>query len=232
VRLSDDRIARWARQLIVPGFGETGQERLQTARVRVVGVDALASPALVALVQAGVGRLWLDDPEDVSPAELGGWLFPPSAVGTPRVAAARAALAPLSAFVAVEAYPNGGVPTAALVAAPSLAQALHAAEASRRAGIPHVVMEADADGGALVAVPPGAPCYACGRSVAGAGRPATAGAAALAGLAAQELLQLIADPGTGKGRRIDLIRGVATARPTVRLPGCACGGAEPPRAGA
>jgi len=226
VGLSDDRIARWARQLLVPGFGEPAQERLLEARVRVVGADAVAAAALVYLVQGGVGRLWIDDPEDVSPADRGGWLFPPGAVGTARVEAARAALAPLSAFVHVDAYPTGGVPTAALVAAPSVAQSLAAAEAARRAGIPHVVIEPDGDGGAIVVVPPGAPCYACGRSTGGGGRPPQPGIAALSALAAQELLQLVAAPGAGVGRRVDLVRGVATVRPTARLAGCACGGPD------
>lgn len=220
--LSDDRIARWARQLLVPGFGEAGQERLQAARVRVVGCDAVAAPGLVALVQAGVGKLWLEDAEDVSPADLG-WIFPPSAAGTSRADAARAALAPMSRFVTVERYPTGGVPTATLVCAPSVAQALAAAEAARRAGLPHAVVEPDADGGSVVTVPPGAPCYSCGRSVTSSGRPPQPGAGALSALAAQELLQLLATPGVLAGRRIDLVRGVTTTRPTTRLPGCVCG---------
>lgn len=228
--LSDDRISRWARQLLVPGFGEEAQERLLGARVRVVGVDAVASAALVYLVQAGVGRLWLDDPEDVSPADLAGWLFPPSAVGSPRVDAARAALAPLSGFVQVDRYPIGGVPSAALVCAPSVAQAVMAAEAARRAGIPHVVLEPDGDGGAVISVPPGAPCYSCARSTAGAGRPPEPGIAALAALGAAELIHLMAQPADATGRRVELVRGVATARPTARLAGCACAGAQPAEA--
>jgi adenylyltransferase/sulfurtransferase len=222
--LDDDRIARYARQLLVPGFGEDAQERLRLARVRVVGAGAVSSAALVYLVQAGVGRVWIDDAEDVSPADTAGWLFPPSAVGKRRTDAARAVLAPLSRFVSVEPHPTGGVPTAALVFASSTPQALASAEEARRAAIPHVVVEPDADGGAIVTVPPGAPCYACGRSVAGAGRPPAPGSSALSAAAAGELLLVVASPGSVPGRRIDLVRGVTTVRPTARLPGCACGG--------
>lgn len=223
--MNDDRIERYARQLLVPGFGEESQERLARARVRVVGADAVASAGLVFLVQAGVGRLWIEDDEDVAPADASGWLFPPSAVGTPRVEAVRPVLGALSRFVAIERYPTGGVPSAALVFAASVPQALASAEAARRAGIPHVVVEPDADGGALVDVPPGAPCYACARSTTGVGRPAQPGIAALSALAAQELVLMIANPGSVPGRRIDLVRGVTTARPTARLAGCACGDA-------
>lgn len=219
--LSDDRLARYSRQLLLPGFTEEAQARLLEARVRVVGVAGVAGPALVCLVQAGVGRLWLDDPEAVAPADVG-WLFGAAAVGAPRVAAARAALSPLSAFGAVDPYPLGGVPTGALICAPSVAQALSAAEQARRAAIPHVVVEADADGGSVVSVPPGAPCYACGRSTTSVGRPALPGAAALSALAAAELVLALAMPGSVPGRRLELVRGSLTTRATTRLAGCAC----------
>jgi adenylyltransferase/sulfurtransferase len=223
VALSEERIARFARQLLVPAFGERAQERLAEARVRVVGVDAISAPALVYLAQAGVGGLWLEDAEHVAPADVTGWIFDATSAGAPRVEAARGALAALSRFTSVERYPVGGVPTAALIAAPSLGQALAPAEAARRAGIPHVVLETDADGGAVISVPARAPCYACARSTSGTGRPPQPGVAALAALAAAELVQMIALPGAITGRRLDLVRGVATMRPTARLAGCACG---------
>jgi adenylyltransferase/sulfurtransferase len=220
--LDDARLARYARQLLVPGIGEAAQQRLAEACVRAVGAGGVASAALVYLVQAGVGRLWIDDAEPVTPQDAGGWFHPPASVGRPRADVAREALASLSGFARVDRYPVGGVPTAALVAAASLPQALHAAEAARRAGIPHVVLEADGDGGAVVSVPPGAPCYACARSTGAAGRPAQPGTAALAALAALELVQMIATPAAIAGRRLDLVRGIANLRPTARLPGCAC----------
>jgi adenylyltransferase/sulfurtransferase len=223
--LDDARLARWARQLLVPGFGEAAQRRLAGARVQVVGADAVAAGALVCLVQAGVGGVWIDDAEQVAPQDVGGWFYGPDAVGRPRAEVAAEALAALSRFTSVEPYPAGGVPTATLVAAPSVAQALHAAEAARRAGVPHAVLDPDADGGAVVSIPPGAPCYACARSTASASRPALPGAAALAALAAQELVQMIALPGSVPGRRLDLTRGVTYLRATARLAGCACGAA-------
>jgi adenylyltransferase/sulfurtransferase len=220
--LSEDRIARYARQLLVPGIGEAGQERLLGARIRVVGAGSVAGPALIHLVQAGAGRIWLDDPEPVGEEDRWGWLHPPAAIGSQRVTSAQSALGPHSRYVSVEPYPTGGVPTAALVCAASQVQALAAAEAARRAGIPHVVVETDGEGGVVISIPAGAPCYQCAHS-SGAGRPPTAASAALGALAALELIQLVADP-VGGGRRIDLLRGVPSARATVRIPGCACGG--------
>jgi adenylyltransferase/sulfurtransferase len=223
LRLGDDRVARFARQLLLPSFGETAQLRLQEARVRAVGLDGAASAALVYLVASGVGRLWLDDGELVSPADVTGWLYRPSDVGSPRAAAAAEALGRLSRFASVQPYPAGGVPTAVLIAAASQAQAVSAAEVARRAGVPHVVVEPDADGGAVVSVPPRAPCYACARSTSGAGRPPLAAVAALSSLAAAELVQMIANPGVIPGRRLELVRGVASALATTRLAGCPCG---------
>jgi adenylyltransferase/sulfurtransferase len=220
--LTEDRIARWARQLLVPGFGAAGQERLMASRVRVVGADAVAAPALIGLVQAGVGTLWIDDPDPVAPADLGGWLLAPAAQGQPRADASVAALAGFSRYVAVARYPVGGVPTATLVFASSSGQALASAEAARRARVPHVVAEVDGEGGSVVSVPVGAPCYACARGAGGAWRTPEPGAAALSALAGLELLQLIADPRPPEGRRLELVRGVTSVRVTARLPGCVC----------
>jgi hypothetical protein len=94
---------------------------------------------------------------------------------------------------------------------------------ARRAGIPHVVLELDGEAGQVVSVPPGAPCFACGRFTAAGGRLPVPGALALASLAAQELLRLLVEPESKDGRRIDVVRGVPSVRPTQRLPGCVCG---------
>jgi len=115
-----------------------------------------------------------------------------------------------------------GAASAALIWAPTLPAALRAADEARREGIPHVVVDPDADGGSLVAVPSGAPCYACGRAHASARRPPLPTGAPLAWLAAEELLLLLAFPGEIGGRRIELRRGALTAVATSKLAGCAC----------
>lgn len=221
--LDGERIARWARQLLVPGFGAAGQERLMAARVRVVGADGAATPALLALAQAGVGTLWIDDPETIGPADLCGWLYGPEQVGQPRAPLAAAALARASRFVSALPYPAGGAPSAVLVCASSSAQAQAATEVARRARVPHVVLELDGEAGQVVSIPPGAPCWACARFSAAGSRPPVAGSLALSSLAAQELLRLLVEPELKEGRRIDVVRGVPTVRATQRLPGCVCG---------
>jgi adenylyltransferase/sulfurtransferase len=225
VTLDADRIARYSRQLVIPAIGHAGQERLGEARVRVVGASGAAAPGVLYLVLAGVGTVWIDDPENVTPADAGRWLYPPSAVGEPRAEVAAGGLQSRSRFVRVEPLPADGTPTAAVVMAPSVAQSVAAAEGARREGIPHVILDPDGEGGSLVTVPVGAPCYACARSIAGARRPQAPAGAALAALAAEELILLLADPAAATGRRIDLTRGVPSVRATARLAGCACGAA-------
>lgn len=221
--LSDAEIARYARQLLLPGFGPVSQEFLRAARVQVVGAGAIAGPAMVYLAQAGVGTITVDDAADVALGDSAHWLYPPDREGMPRMSVAIEALRRVSSFTKPKLHATGADPTAVLVCPESYGVAREAAERARAAGLPHVVAQGDGDGGVVVTVPVGAACFSCA-SMAGAGLPATPGAAAsLGALAALELLLVLAhaaqDP---KGRRIELVRGVPQARGTQKQPGCAC----------
>jgi len=222
--LDPERASRYARQLVIPAIGEAGQERLGEARVRVVGASGIAAPGLVYLALAGVGTLWIDDRGSVALSDVGCWLYPPSAVGEPRARVAAEALQERSRFIRVLAAEPPEPATATLVFAAKASEAVVDAERARKAKQPHVVVELDGEGGTVVTVPVGGPCYSCSRSIAGAWRPPAVAAEAVAALAAQELILLLADPAAASGRRILVTRGVPSARPTARLAGCACGG--------
>jgi molybdopterin-synthase adenylyltransferase len=56
-----DPLFRYSRQMLVPCIGRAGQERLQQARVGLVGCGALGSAVATNLVRAGVGLLRLAD---------------------------------------------------------------------------------------------------------------------------------------------------------------------------
>ncbi len=212
-------LARQAVQLPVPGFREAA-ERLADGRLRVVGASPAAAPALALLARAGFGRVWVDD--GAHPDAVRGWLGP-APEGATGAALACAALGSASRLACVERYPVGGVPTATLICAGSPPEALAAAEQARRAGLPHVVLEPDGETGAVVVVPPGAPCYACARPPLFAWKALLPGGSALGCLAAVELLLAVLQPGEGIGRRIELAAGCPTSRPTVRRAACACG---------
>jgi hypothetical protein len=215
--------ARLAPLRAIPGTGEAPRRLVRDARVHVVGAGPLAAPALLALAQAGVGTLYLDDGEDVAPTDAAGWLLAPGAPPGPRVFAAAEALRAASALVDVRPYATGVAATATLVCAPSEALALLAADRARRAGIPHVVALGDGEGGEVVSVPSGAPCLACATRPAARVQPTAAAAATLGTLAALETLLLTARllP-RGAGRRLALSAGLPRFEPTARRVACDC----------
>ncbi|MBD3308704.1 adenylyltransferase, partial [candidate division KSB3 bacterium] len=59
--LSDAEKERYNRQIILPEWGEAGQQRLKEATVFIAGVGGLGSPVAMYLAAAGVGCLRLCD---------------------------------------------------------------------------------------------------------------------------------------------------------------------------
>jgi len=98
--------ARYRRHLLLPEFGEAGQERLLSARVLLVGLGGLGCPIAQYLAAAGVGTLGLVDADEVEPSNLQRQiLYGPADVGRPKVEVARARLAAQNPDVAVEPHP-------------------------------------------------------------------------------------------------------------------------------
>jgi len=60
MRLDDERIERYSRQLILKEVGPRGQERLLGSRVAVVGTDVAAARVVAYLAAAGVGAITVD----------------------------------------------------------------------------------------------------------------------------------------------------------------------------
>ncbi len=59
---------RYARQILIPDFGEEGQERIVAAKAVVIGSGGLGSPVLYYLAAAGVGEITIidDDAADMT----------------------------------------------------------------------------------------------------------------------------------------------------------------------
>lgn len=68
--LTDDERKRYARQLMLQEIGETGQIRLKTAKVLVVGTGGLGSSVLYYLAAAGIGTLGVADNDAVDLSNL------------------------------------------------------------------------------------------------------------------------------------------------------------------
>lgn len=68
--LDPDRVSRYSRQLMLPGFGEVAQRRLRNARVLVIGAGGLGSAVVPSLAAAGIGTIGIIDDDDVELSNL------------------------------------------------------------------------------------------------------------------------------------------------------------------
>ncbi|KAF0111321.1 MAG: molybdopterin biosynthesis protein, partial [Rhodospirillaceae bacterium] len=101
----DDQIHRYARHILLPEIGGTGQARLLAARVLVVGAGGLGSPLLLYLAAAGVGTLGIVDDDVVDLSNLQRQIaHTTAALGRPKVESAAAAIGLLNPDVRVETH--------------------------------------------------------------------------------------------------------------------------------
>src|SRR6185295_9746997 len=101
---SGDR-ERYSRQILFPGIGEAGQERLLASHAAVAGCGALGSLQAMALARAGVGHLTIIDRDYVEPGNLQRqFLFEESdaADALPKAVAAERRLARVNSEVELE----------------------------------------------------------------------------------------------------------------------------------
>ncbi|WP_457292081.1 HesA/MoeB/ThiF family protein, partial [Pseudomonas azotoformans] len=61
---------RYSRQLLLEEFGPDGQEKIDAAKVLIVGLGGLGSPASLYLAAAGVGKLTLADDDTLHISNL------------------------------------------------------------------------------------------------------------------------------------------------------------------
>jgi molybdopterin/thiamine biosynthesis adenylyltransferase/rhodanese-related sulfurtransferase len=103
--LSAAELSRYERQLALPEVGLAGQQRLQEARVLIVGAGGLGSPAALYLAAAGVGVLGVVDDDAVEVSNLHRQILHGTAdIGRQKAASAADALQRLNPHVRVETH--------------------------------------------------------------------------------------------------------------------------------
>jgi len=70
IQLTEDQLERYARNLVLPGWGMEAQKKLAAAKVLVIGAGGLGSPCLLQLVAAGVGNITLVEGDDIEWSNL------------------------------------------------------------------------------------------------------------------------------------------------------------------
>src|SRR5688572_20026192 len=68
--LPPDRLGRFARHIVLPEIGGAGQAALAQAKVVLIGLGGIGSPALQYLAGAGIGSLVLVDDDTVDDTNL------------------------------------------------------------------------------------------------------------------------------------------------------------------
>ncbi len=169
---SEDQIRRYARHIILPEVGGTGQQRLLESRVLVVGAGGLGSPLILYLAAAGVGTIAVVDDDTVDLSNLQRQvLHTTGRVGVAKVESARRAVAEINPGVTLEAHRTRLTAANALdlvagydvVAdgSDNFATRFLINDACRLAGTTLVSAAMLRFDGQLATYKPGGPCYRC-----------------------------------------------------------------------
>lgn len=70
IKLTEDQIYRYSRNILLPEIGGVGQERLLRSKVFCLGVGGLGSPMALYLAAAGVGTIGIADSDQVDITNL------------------------------------------------------------------------------------------------------------------------------------------------------------------
>ncbi|KAI8910532.1 adenylyltransferase [Powellomyces hirtus] len=103
--LTNEEIARFSRQLLMPEIGVQGQLKLRNTSVLVVGCGGLGAPAIMYLAAAGIGRLGVVDYDVVEASNLQRQIIHDEPkVGMRKSESAKATVNRLSSFCDCTAY--------------------------------------------------------------------------------------------------------------------------------
>jgi molybdopterin/thiamine biosynthesis adenylyltransferase len=102
--LNKPELARYERQILIPGWSKSGQEKLKKAKVLVAGAGGLGSAILTYLAVAGVGKIKIIDADKVELSNLNRQvLHSDKDIGRNKVDSAKEKLEALNPNISVEA---------------------------------------------------------------------------------------------------------------------------------
>ena len=105
---SQEQMARFSRQIILPQVGKEGQRKLAARSALVIGMGGLGSPAALYLAAAGVGRLGLADNDTIELHNLQRQiLHRTERIGTSKLDSAMRELRSLNPDTVIQLYPEG-----------------------------------------------------------------------------------------------------------------------------
>jgi molybdopterin-synthase adenylyltransferase len=106
VTLSAVEVSRYARQMLIPGWGEGTQHELRTRTVFVAGAGGLGSPVSIYLAAAGVGHLRIADFDTVDQTNLNRQiLHDETRIGVNKADSARMTLERVNPYIRITALP-------------------------------------------------------------------------------------------------------------------------------
>lgn len=96
---------RYRRQIILPEIGEKGQKKLRQARVLIIGLGGLGSPAALYLAAAGIGTLGLADFDQVEESNLNRQIIHATEdIGKDKIVSAKEKIKALNPEINVKTY--------------------------------------------------------------------------------------------------------------------------------
>lgn len=105
---SSELKSRYARHIVIPSIGLSGQKRLANAKVLCIGAGGLGSPVLLYLAAAGVGTLGIVDFDLVDDSNLHRQIIHGEGdIGTPKTESARKHIHEINSAVKVNIYGDG-----------------------------------------------------------------------------------------------------------------------------
>lgn len=171
-RLPSPVIDRHARQSILDGIGDRGQQRIASASIAVVGLGAIGCPAADLLARAGVGGLRLIDRDLVELTNLQRQtLFNEADLGEPKAVAAAERLASIDGSIRLDPRPADLTPGNVLEQLAGVDLVLDGSDnfqtrylvndAAAKLGLPLVYAGAIGWRGMSVLLEPEGPCLRC-----------------------------------------------------------------------